>query len=55
MALGGALKKLAEELVNQRKVTYASPDRLIPAEKIAIEAKRRDLVVRGIPMRIPPR
>jgi VWFA-related protein len=54
-ALAGALKKLATELVNLHKVTYASPDRLIPPEKFAIEAKRRGLTARGVPVRTPPR
>jgi hypothetical protein len=55
MSVGDGLKKVATELVNQYKVTYASPDRLIPPEKILVEAKRRDLTARGIPMKAAPR
>jgi len=55
MALVGELSKLATELVNVSKVTYASPDRLIPAEKIMVEAKRRELTARGLPVRAPAR
>lgn len=51
MSIGDALKKIATELVNQYKVTYASPERLIPPEKIVVEAKRKDLTARGIPAR----
>jgi VWFA-related protein len=55
MALAGELSKLATELVNVSTATYASPDRLIPAEKITVEAKRRELTARGIPVRAPAR
>jgi VWFA-related protein len=55
MSLADALKKLANELVSQYKVTYASPDRLIPPEKIVVEAKRKDLTARGIPVKDAPR
>jgi hypothetical protein len=37
------------------KVTYASPERLIPAEKIAVEAKRAGVTARGVPAKAPTR
>jgi hypothetical protein len=54
MALAPALKRLADQLVQQYTVTYASPERLVPAEKIAVQAKRADLVARGVPARPAP-
>jgi hypothetical protein len=55
MALAGGLKKLGTELTSLYKVTYASPERLIPAEKIAIEAKRKELTARGVPVKVAAR
>ncbi len=55
MAVGRALAKIATELVSQVKVTYASPERLIPAEKISVEAKRPGLTARGLPAKAPTR
>jgi hypothetical protein len=55
MAVGRALSKIATELVSTQKVTYASPERLIPAERIAIEAKRAGLTARGLPAKAPKR
>ena len=55
MSLGNALGKIATELVNVQKVTYASPERLIPAEKITVEAKRSGLTARGVPAKAPAR
>jgi hypothetical protein len=55
MAVGNALAKIATELVNQVKVTYASPERLIPAEKITVEAKRSGLTARGLLAKAPKR
>ena len=55
MALGDELKKLANVLVNQYLVTYASPDRLVPAEKITVESKRKELNTRGIPVKTAAR
>jgi len=55
MAVGEELKQIAEELVNQYTVTYASPDRLVPAEKITVESKRKDLTARGVPVRAAAR
>ena len=46
------LDTLASELLGQVAVTYASPDRLVPAEKITIAATRDDLTARGVPVRI---
>jgi len=55
MSLDSALKKLAAELLNQQQVTYASPERLIPPEKITVESKRKDVTARGIAVKAPPR
>src|SRR5207244_147002 len=46
-ALPGALKKLAVELKQQFRVTYARPPRLIPPEKVTVSAVRTGLTVRG--------
>jgi len=46
------LDTLASELLGQVAVTYASPDRLVPAEKITIAAVRDDLTARGVPVRL---
>jgi hypothetical protein len=55
MAVGEELKKLANQLVDQYTVTYASPERLVPAEKIVVESKRKELTARGIPVRAAAR
>jgi hypothetical protein len=55
MAVGDELKKLANELVNQYTVTYASPERLVPSEKIVVESKRTELTARGVPVKAPSR
>jgi hypothetical protein len=55
MSVGDELKKLARELVNQYTIIYASPDRLVPPEKITIESKRKDFTARGIPARAAAR
>lgn len=55
MAVNRALSKIATELVSQLKVTYASPERLIPADKIAIAAKRTGLTARGVPAKAAAR
>ena len=43
---------LASELLGQVAVTYASPQRLVPAEKITIAATRDGLTARGVPVRV---
>ena len=43
---------LASELLGQVAVTYASPQRLVPAEKITIAAARDGLTARGVPVRV---
>lgn len=53
MAVAGELQKLATELVSQLKVTYASPERLIPPEKIVVEAKRSGVTARGVLVKAP--
>jgi hypothetical protein len=53
LAIPDALDKLAGELLAQVKVTYASPERLIPADKITVDSRRRELTVRGVPVRVP--
>ena len=42
------LLTVADELLHQFKVTYARPDRLIPPEKVTVEAKSADLTARGM-------
>jgi hypothetical protein len=41
------MKELAAELTHQYRVTYASPQRLIPPERITVSGARPDIVVRG--------
>jgi len=53
MAIPSALDKLAGELLAQHKVTYASPDRLVPADKITVAASNKNLVARGVPIKVP--
>jgi hypothetical protein len=55
MSIPDELKKLSTELVSQYTVTYASPDRLIPPEKIAVEARSAGLTARGIPVKTAAR
>jgi VWFA-related protein len=55
MAIGNELTRIATELVSQLKVTYASPERLIPAEKVTVEAKRSGLTARGVPAKAATR
>ncbi len=52
MALKDRLDLLASELLGQVAVTYASPDRLVPAEKITIAAARAELTARGVPVKV---
>jgi hypothetical protein len=52
LALKERLDGVASELLGQVAVTYASPDRLIPPEKIAIAAARESLTARGVPVRV---
>jgi hypothetical protein len=52
LAIKDRLDTLASELLGQVAVTYASPDRLVPAEKITIAAVRDDLTARGVPVRV---
>ena len=52
LAIKDRLDTLASELLGQVAVTYASPDRLVPAEKITIAAVRDDLTARGVPVRL---
>lgn len=47
MAFQDALQSVANELLNQYKVTYAQPDRLIPPEKVTVDAKTAGLTARG--------
>jgi hypothetical protein len=49
-ALRGRLTQLAVELTHQYRVTYASPDRLIPPERVTIAPGRPELTVRGMVM-----
>ena len=54
MSISPMLDKLATELLTQHKVTYASPDRLVPADKITVSASNKNLVARGVPVKVPP-
>jgi VWFA-related protein len=50
LALSGLpdkLKQAADELVHQYLVTYARPEKLIPAEKVSVSSARRDWTVRA--------
>jgi hypothetical protein len=51
MALDGALKKLAAQLTNEYRVTYARPETLIPPQKVEVRVTRPDLDARGTPIR----
>jgi hypothetical protein len=52
LAIKDRLDTLASELLGQVAVTYASPDRLVPAEKITIAAAREGLTARGVPVKV---
>jgi hypothetical protein len=52
LAIKDRLDTLATELLGQVAVTYASPERLVPAEKITITAAREGLTARGVPVRV---
>ncbi|MEO5821664.1 MAG: hypothetical protein ABIT71_14275 [Vicinamibacteraceae bacterium] len=52
MAIKDRLDLLAGELLGQVAVTYASPDRLLPPEKITIAASREGLTARGVPVKV---
>ncbi|HVL69178.1 MAG TPA: hypothetical protein VM364_18110 [Vicinamibacterales bacterium] len=47
MAIPGALAKLADELLNQYRVTYARPDALVPPEKIQVSVTRPGATARS--------
>jgi hypothetical protein len=47
MALEGRLKRLADELMHQYKVTYARPQSLIPPERVTVAAARPGMTARG--------
>jgi Ca-activated chloride channel family protein len=51
MALDGALDRLANELMNQYRITYARPETLIPPEKIEVSVGRPGLTARGTPIK----
>jgi VWFA-related protein len=53
MSIPDTLKRLAAELTNQYRVTYARPERLIPPERITVEVKRPGLSARGVPVKVP--
>ena len=54
LALNDRLDAVTSELLSQVAVTYASPQRLVPAEKIVIAASaaREGLTARGVPARV---
>jgi hypothetical protein len=52
MALKERLDRLADELLGQVAVTYASPERLVPAEKITIAAARDGFTARGVAVKV---
>jgi Ca-activated chloride channel family protein len=51
LALAGALDRLANELMNQYRITYGRPDTLIPPEKIEVGVRRPGLTARGTPVK----
>jgi VWFA-related protein len=53
MGLDDALAKLARQLQNEFRITYARPDALVPPEKVEVSVKRPGLDARGIPARSP--
>jgi von Willebrand factor type A domain len=53
MAIQDAMSSIADELLHQFKVTYGQPDRLIPPEKITVEAKNPAWTARGVPVKLP--
>jgi VWFA-related protein len=54
MALSDTLDKLATQLSNQYRITYARPDSLIPARRVTVTVRTPGLTARGTPAR-PPR
>jgi hypothetical protein len=52
MALKERLDRLADELLGQVAITYASPERLVPAEKITIAAARDGFTARGVAVKV---
>jgi hypothetical protein len=52
-ALPERLKKLADQLTHQYKVTYARPERLIPPEKVTIAAANPALTAHGVLIKEP--
>ena len=52
LALKDRMNQLANELLAQVAVTYASPERLVPAEKITIAAARDGFTARGVVARV---
>ncbi len=50
-ALARTLRRVADELTHQFKVTYARPQTLIPPEQITVSAGKTGLTVRGTPAR----
>jgi VWFA-related protein len=53
-ALKGFLEKLARELTQQYRVTYARPRSLIPPERVAVSTTRQGLTARGTAQIEPP-
>jgi hypothetical protein len=51
LALKDRLDGVASELLAQVAVTYATPERLVPAERTTIAAAREGLTARGVPVR----
>ncbi len=51
MSLKDALDKLASELTNQYRITYARPDTLLPPQKVEVSVRPPGLTARGTPVR----
>ena len=51
LGLKDRMDTLASELLGQVAVTYASPERLVPAEKITVAAAKDGFKARGLPVR----
>jgi hypothetical protein len=54
-ALTNRLKRLANELTHQYRVTYARPQTLIPPERVTVSTSKPGLTVRGAPAIEPPK
>ena len=52
MSIPGALDRLATELLNQYRITYARPESLVPPDPPEVSSRTEGLVVRATPVRV---